>query len=68
MAFEIKTNLTQEKIEKYIKEGAWPRFTLSDRLDRPSRPIPDEIFITDLRKRITYRQFNLITKRTSVSS
>jgi len=34
MAFEIKTNLTQEKIEKFIKEGAWPRFTLSDRLDR----------------------------------
>lgn len=56
MAFEIKTNITQEKIGKYIKEEAWPRFRLPDRLDRPSCRIPGEIYITDLRKQMIHRK------------
>ena len=68
MAFEVKTNITQGKTGEYIPKKAWPIITPPNRLDRLPCRIPDEILITDLRKQVTYRQINLIKKRTSGSS
>jgi len=59
----IKTMLSRERVEKHIREGTWLGLVLSDLVDKQARSFPDKIFMTDSRRRVTWREFDLITRR-----
>ena len=62
----IENNLTQERIEKYTRDGIWFNLVLSDLVDRAAAAFPEKVFITDSQKKITYREFSIITKRLAI--
>ena len=59
--------LPPARIEKHTNEGSWLGFTLSDLLQRAVNAFPDKTFIVDSRRRVTYREFDLMTKKLSLS-
>ena len=59
----IKSNLTRDRIEKYTREGTWLGLTLSSLVDKAAQTFPGKVFMTDSRRKVTYKEFDLITRR-----
>ena len=59
----IKTNLTDERIERHLREGSWLNKTHGDFLDRRAQAWPDKIAIIDSRSRVTNGELDLLVTR-----
>jgi acyl-CoA synthetase (AMP-forming)/AMP-acid ligase II len=63
----IKTNLTDQRIEKHLTEGSWLNKTYGDFLERRVRAWPNQTAIIDSRKRVTNEELGTIVKRLALS-
>lgn len=59
----IKGNLSRDRIEKHTREGTWLGLTLSALVDRAAQTFADKVFMTDSRRKVTYKEFDIITRR-----
>jgi len=63
----IRTNLTQERIERHRREGSWLGLTFPDLLDRAMKVLPDKTFIIDSKRQVSYGEFDLEVRRLALS-
>ncbi|MFH1087603.1 MAG: AMP-binding protein, partial [Chloroflexota bacterium] len=63
----IEIFLPPSRIERHLKEGSWPGFTIPALAQRGLRAFPDKTFIVDSRRRVTYREFDLMAKKISLN-
>jgi len=59
----IKNNLSRDRIGKYTRDGTWLGLTLPSLVDRAAETFPNKIFMTDSKRKVTYKEFDLITRR-----
>ncbi|MEW6266268.1 MAG: AMP-binding protein [Thermodesulfobacteriota bacterium] len=55
--------LTQQMIESYTARGYWGSMTLGDYLDHHAAYTPDKEALVDVKTRVTYGRFKLVTDR-----
>lgn len=48
--------LTQERIDRHVREGYWPNKTILDYLNESVARYPDKVAIVDRKSRYTYKE------------